>query len=231
MLSVQQLETGYGESVILRDVSLKVESGQVVCLLGRNGVGKTTLCKTIMGILECKNGTISYDGQEITKTPSYARAKKGIGYVPQGRDIFAQLTVKENLILGLEAARDQRKEVPAEAIEKFPILPTFYHRLGGDLSGGQQQQLAFARALASSPDLLILDEPTEGIQPSIVQDIQNVILGIKEKGDTAILLVEQSIDFVKKVADYYYVVDKGTIVAEGHIDTLDEEAVKSHLVV
>jgi urea transport system ATP-binding protein len=231
MLSVQQLESGYGESVVLRDISIEVKPGQVVCLMGRNGVGKTTLCKSIMGILKAREGEIKYNEETITKLAPYQRAKKGIGYVPQGRDIFGQLSVRENLILGLEAARDGRKEVPAEAIEKFPILPTFYERRGGDLSGGQQQQLAFARALASSPDLLILDEPTEGIQPSIVQDIQDVIRGIKSQGNTAILLVEQSIDFVKSVADYYYVIDKGTVVAQGSIDTLDEDAVKMHLVV
>jgi urea transport system ATP-binding protein len=231
MLSVQQLESGYGESVVLRDISIEVKPGQVVCLMGRNGVGKTTLCKSIMGILKAREGEIKYNEETITKLAPYQRAKKGIGYVPQGRDIFGQLSVRENLILGLEAARDGRKEVPAEAIEKFPILPTFYERRGGDLSGGQQQQLAFARALASSPDLLILDEPTEGIQPSIVQDIQDVIRGIKNQGNTAILLVEQSIDFVKSVADYYYVIDKGTVVAQGSIETLDEDAVKMHLVV
>lgn len=231
MLSVQQLESGYGESVVLRDISIEVKPGQVVCLMGRNGVGKTTLCKSIMGILKAREGEIKYNEETITKLAPYQRAKKGIGYVPQGRDIFGQLSVRENLILGLEAARDGRKEVPTEAIEKFPILPTFYERRGGDLSGGQQQQLAFARALASSPDLLILDEPTEGIQPSIVQDIQDVIRGIKSQGKTAILLVEQSIDFVKSVADYYYVIDKGTVVAQGSIDTLDEDAVKMHLVV
>ena len=231
MLSVQQLESGYGESVVLRDISIEVKPGQVVCLMGRNGVGKTTLCKSIMGILKAREGEIKYNDETITKLAPYQRAKKGIGYVPQGRDIFGQLSVRENLILGLEAARDGRKEVPAEAIAKFPILPTFYERRGGDLSGGQQQQLAFARALASSPDLLILDEPTEGIQPSIVQDIQDVIRGIKNQGNTAILLVEQSIDFVKSVADYYYVIDKGTVVAQGSIETLDEDAVKMHLVV
>jgi urea transport system ATP-binding protein len=231
MLSVHQLESGYGESIVLRDISIEVNPGQVVCIMGRNGVGKTTLCKSIMGILKTKQGIISYNQENVTKLAPYQRAKKGIGYVPQGRDIFAQLTVKENLVLGLEAARDGRKTVPQEAIEKFPILPTFYARRGGDLSGGQQQQLAFARALASSPDLLILDEPTEGIQPSIVQDIQDVIRGIKSQGNTAILLVEQSIDFVKSVADYYYVIDKGTVVAEGSIAQLDEDAIKLHLTV
>ena len=191
MLSVQQLEAGYGESVILRDISIRVAKGQVVCIMGRNGVGKTTLVKSIMGILKARKGVISYSDEDMTKKPPYKRAKAGIGYVPQGREIFAQLTVKENLLLGLEACRVVPREIPPEALEKFPVLPTMYARRGGDLSGGQQQQLAFARALASKPDLLLLDEPTEGIQPSIVQDIQDVIRSIKEQGNTAILLVEQ----------------------------------------
>lgn len=231
MLSVQQLEAGYGESIILRDISIRVSKGQVVCIMGRNGVGKTTLVKSIMGILKAKKGTISYMDKDMTKNPPYKRAKAGIGYVPQGREIFAQLTVKENLLLGLEACPVVPTEIPPEAIEKFPVLPTMYSRRGGDLSGGQQQQLAFARALASKPDLLLLDEPTEGIQPSIVQDIQDVIRSIKQQGNTAILLVEQSIDFVRSVADYFYILEKGSVVAEGEIAELDETMVSQHLVV
>jgi urea transport system ATP-binding protein len=231
MLSVQQLEAGYGESIILRDVSIKVKQGQVVCIMGRNGVGKTTLVKSIMGVLKAKKGSITYMDDDMTKKPPYKRAKAGIGYVPQGREIFAQLTVKENLLLGLEACREVGTEIPPEAIEKFPVLPTMYERRGGDLSGGQQQQLAFARALASKPDLLLLDEPTEGIQPSIVQDIQDVIRSIKQQGHTAILLVEQSIDFVKSVADYFYILEKGSVVAEGKISDLDDTVVHKHLVV
>ncbi|MFC6334489.1 urea ABC transporter ATP-binding subunit UrtE [Paenibacillus septentrionalis] len=231
MLSVNQIESGYGESTILRQVSIEVPPGQVVCLMGRNGVGKTTLTKTIMGAIKTKNGAIHYNGQNITKLAPYERAKLGIGYVPQGREIFGQLTVQENLLLGLEASRDRKAGVPASAIDKFPVLPSMYNRKGGDLSGGQQQQLAFARALASKPKLLLLDEPTEGIQPSIVQDIQDVIRSIKQQGDTAILLVEQSIDFVKSVADYYYILEKGTVVASGSIDTLDEQVIRQHLVV
>jgi urea transport system ATP-binding protein len=231
MLSVQQLEAGYGESIILRDISIRVSKGQVVCIMGRNGVGKTTLVKSIMGILKAKKGTISYMDKDMTKNPPYKRAKAGIGYVPQGREIFAQLTVKENLLLGLEACPVVPNEIPPEAIEKFPVLPTMYNRRGGDLSGGQQQQLAFARALASKPDLLLLDEPTEGIQPSIVQDIQDVIRSIKQQGNTAIMLVEQSIDFVRSVADYFYILEKGSVVAEGEIAELDEGKVNQHLVV
>jgi urea transport system ATP-binding protein len=231
MLSVQQLEAGYGESIILRDISIRVNKGQVVCIMGRNGVGKTTLVKSIMGILKAKKGTITYMDDDMTRKPPYKRAKAGIGYVPQGREIFAQLTVKENLLLGLEACRVVPTDIPPEAIEKFPVLPTMYGRRGGDLSGGQQQQLAFARALASRPDLLLLDEPTEGIQPSIVQDIQEVIRSIKQQGNTAILLVEQSIDFVRSVADYFYILEKGSVAAEGEIGALDESMVRQHLVV
>jgi urea transport system ATP-binding protein len=231
MLSVQRLEAGYGESIILRDISIRVDKGQVVCIMGRNGVGKTTLVKSIMGILKAKKGTISYMDNDMTKKPPYKRAKSGIGYVPQGREIFAQLTVKENLLLGLEACRVVPSEIPPEAIAKFPVLPTMYERRGGDLSGGQQQQLAFARALASKPELLLLDEPTEGIQPSIVQDIQEVIRSIKQQGHTAILLVEQSIDFVRSVADYFYILEKGSVAAEGQISELDESMVRQHLVV
>lgn len=231
MLSVKHIEAGYGESIILRDISLEVKPGQVVCLMGRNGVGKTTLTKTIMGTIKAKSGSIIYDEQNVTKLAPYERAKLGIGYVPQGREIFAQLSVQENLLLGLEASRDRKNGVPASAIDKFPVLPSMYQRKGGDLSGGQQQQLAFARALASKPKLLLLDEPTEGIQPSIVYDIQEVIRSIKQQGDTAILLVEQSIEFVKSVADYYYILEKGAIVAEGSIDTFDDSVVRQHLVV
>ncbi|MCR8657598.1 urea ABC transporter ATP-binding subunit UrtE [Paenibacillus endoradicis] len=231
MLSVKQIESGYGESIILRDVSIEVKPGQVVCIMGRNGVGKTTLTKTIMGALKSKTGSISYNNQDITKLPPYERSRLGIGYVPQGREIFAQLTVQENLLLGLEANRTVKNGVPQSSIEKFPVLSSMYNRKGGDLSGGQQQQLAFARALASKPKLLLLDEPTEGIQPSIVQDIQDVIRGIKAQGETAILLVEQSIDFVKSVADYYYIIEKGAIVAEGTIETFDDAVVRQHLVV
>lgn len=231
MLSVQRLEAGYGDSVILRDISIEVKPGQVVCLMGRNGVGKTTLVKSIMGVLKARKGSVTYNGRDITKLPPYARAKSGIGLVPQGREIFGQLTVKENLLLGLEASRMTRISVPKEAIAKFPVLPTMYERRGGDLSGGQQQQLAFARALAAAPDLLLLDEPTEGIQPSIVQDIQGVIRSIKEQGKTAILLVEQSIEFVKSVADYFYILEKGAVVAQGPISEFDESAVRQYLVV
>ncbi|MDQ6420745.1 urea ABC transporter ATP-binding subunit UrtE [Paenibacillus sp. LHD-117] len=236
MLAVQQLESGYGESVILRNVSLRVKPGQVVCLMGRNGVGKTTLMKSIMGLLRAREGKVSYNGADLTKKAPSVRAKSGIGYVPQGREIFAQLSVYENLLLGLEASRSKQArkagaEIPPEAIEKFPALPAMYERRGGDLSGGQQQQLAFARALASRPEMLLLDEPCEGIQPSIVDDIRDVIRSIKEEGNTAILLVEQSLDFVKSVGDYFYVLDKGAIAWEGDLDGLTEDVIRQFLTV
>lgn len=235
MLTVQRLEAGYGESVILRDVSLTVEPGQVVCLMGRNGVGKSTLVKSIMGLLKARKGAVSFKGADVTKRAPGERARKGIGYVPQGREIFSQLSVYENLRIGLEANRDPAKrrgrDIPDVAVEKFPILPTFYKRRGGDLSGGQQQQLAFARALISEPELLLLDEPTEGIQPSIVDDIRDVIRSIRDEGKTAILLVEQSLDFVRSVGDKFYIMEKGSIVWEGGRDELDDPAVMRYLTI
>jgi urea transport system ATP-binding protein len=231
MLSVQQLNAGYGESIILRGVSLAVKPGQVVCLLGRNGVGKTTVMKSIMGVLKARKGTVSYKEADLTKREPGERAKTGIGYVPQGREIFPQLTVYENVLLGLEARTDGLRTVPEAAVEKFPVLPSMYARRGGDLSGGQQQQLAFARALASDPDLLLLDEPCEGIQPSIVDDIRDVIRAIKADGKTAILLAEQSLEFVRSVGDYFYILDKGQIAWEGTVEQLDEDVVKQYLTV
>ncbi|WP_429370443.1 urea ABC transporter ATP-binding subunit UrtE [Paenibacillus sp. DS2015] len=231
MLAVQQLETGYGESTILRNVSLKVKPGQVVCLLGRNGVGKTTLMKSIMGLLKAREGSISYNGSDLTKKAPGLRAKSGIGYVPQGREIFSQLSVYENLLLGLEATKVKVDNIPEEALAKFPVLPTMYNRRGGDLSGGQQQQLAFARALASKPEVLLLDEPCEGIQPSIVDDIRDVIRSIKQDGKTSILLVEQSLEFVKSVGDYFYVLEKGAIAWEGEFESLNDEVIRKYLTV
>lgn len=231
MLAVQQLEAGYGESVILRDVSLRVRKGQVVCLLGRNGVGKTTLMKSIMGLLKARQGVVSYKEANLTKASPGVRARTGIGYVPQGREIFAQLTVYENILLGLEASKEKSREIPASAIEKFPVLPTMYERRGGDLSGGQQQQLAFARALASKPEVLLLDEPCEGIQPSIVEDIRDVIRSIKAEGTTAVLLVEQSLEFVQSVGDYFYILEKGAIAWEGGLEQLTDEVVRTYLTV
>ena len=190
MLTVQNIHQYYGGSNILRDVSLQAPLGQVTVLLGRNGVGKTTLLKCLMGLVPIRSGHIQLDGQPIEKFTPYERAKAGIGYVPQGREIFARLTVEENLRMGL-ATQSGRTPIPAELFELFPILQQMKHRRGGDLSGGQQQQLAIARALAAGPKLLILDEPTEGIQPSIIKDIGRVIRMLADRVDMAILLCEQ----------------------------------------
>lgn len=231
MLKLQGVESGYGESAVLRGVSMVVDPAKIVCLVGRNGVGKTTLMRTITGQLRIRQGRMSLGEQEVTGWDSVKRARGGIGYVPQGREIFPQLTVKENLLLGLEPCVPRTKAFPEDVLALFPVLPQMYHRQGGDLSGGQQQQLAFARALASRPKVLLLDEPTEGIQPSIVEEIQDVIRGIKAKGETSVILVEQSIEFVRSVADYIYVMDKGTIVAEGVQDAIDMEQFEHYLTV
>lgn len=231
MLALSGIEAGYNESMVLRRVQMSVRKGQVVCMMGRNGVGKTTLMRTITGQLRAKSGYIQLGGHDITKQDMAKRAKRGIGYVPQGRDIFPMLTVMENLLLGLEACRVRTKEVPKDVMELFPVLGSMLKRQGGDLSGGQQQQLAIARALASRPKLLILDEPTEGIQPSIVEDIREVIHHMKHTGMMSILLVEQSIEFVRSVADYVYVMDKGTIAYQGNPNEMDMERFEHYLTV
>lgn len=231
MLLLKGVESGYGESVVLRQVHLDIKPGQVVCLMGRNGVGKSTLLRTLMGILKVRKGSIHWDGKEVTKWDSAKRARVGIGYVPQGRDVFPQMSVRENLLLGLETAPKGTKVIPADVLEMFPVLKTMMNRQGGDLSGGQQQQLAFARALATRPRLLLLDEPTEGIQPSIVDDIRDVIIQIKNQGNTAILLVEQSEEFVRSVADYIYVMDKGAIAMHGKPEELELASFEHYLTV
>ena len=231
MLKIDHLESGYGESMVLRDVSLSIKPGQIVCLMGRNGVGKSTLLKTMMGLIRPKKGSIQYDGKSITHFPPDKRARAGIGYVPQGREIFSHLTVEENLLLGLEANHTKQHSIPDFLFTMFPILQSMLKRRGGDLSGGQQQQLAIARALASAPKLLLLDEPMEGIQPSIVLEIEQVIESIKQKREMSILLVEQSLAFATCIADYYYMLDKGSIVAEGSSADLNEDQVRKHLLV
>ncbi len=214
MLTVQNIHQYYGGSNILRDVSLQAPLGQVTVLLGRNGVGKTTLLKCLMGLVPIRSGHIQLNGKPIEKFTPYERAKAGIGYVPQGREIFARLTVEENLRMGL-ATQSGRTPIPAELFELFPILQQLKHRRGGDLSGGQQQQLAIARALAAGPKLLILDEPTEGIQPSIIKDIGRVIRMLADRGDMAILLCEQYYDFAEALADHYCVMERGEVIASG----------------
>ena len=214
MLNVKNINQYYGGSHILRDVSIQAHLGKVTVVLGRNGVGKTTLLKSLMGLVAIKTGSIEFDGKPIHKDTPYQRARAGIGFVPQGREIFARLTVEENLRMGL-AYKSASTAIPAELYELFPVLKQMLNRRGGDLSGGQQQQLAIARALAAKPKLLILDEPTEGIQPSIIKDIGRVIRMLADRGDMAILLVEQYYDFAQELADNYVVMERGAVLASG----------------
>jgi urea transport system ATP-binding protein len=233
MLQVSNLNVYYGESHILRDVDLSVPSGQMVCLIGRNGVGKTTLLKTIMGLLKPRTGEIFFNDLAITKLTTDRRAKLGIGYVPQGREIIPRVTVKENLLLGLEArsiGRVGNEEIPEEIFELFPVLKTMLSRMGGDLSGGQQQQLAIARALMGKPRLLVLDEPTEGIQPSIILEIEAAVKRIIAATGISVLLVEQHLHFVRQ-ADKYYAMQKGGIVASGSTEELSQEVIQRFLAV
>jgi urea transport system ATP-binding protein len=232
MLNVKNINQYYGGSHILRDVSLQVHLGQVTVLLGRNGVGKTTLLKSLMGLVPIKTGSIEFDGKAIHHATPYERARTGIGFVPQGREIFARLTVEDNLRMGL-AYKSASTPIPAELYELFPVLRQMLGRRGGDLSGGQQQQLAIARALAAKPKLLILDEPTEGIQPSIIKDIARVIRGLADHGlngeKVAILLVEQYYDFAQDLADDYLVMERGEFIARGQGKDMQADGVR-HLV-
>jgi len=230
MLAVANLNQYYGGSHILRNVSFDAPSGQVTALLGRNGVGKTTLLKTLMGLVPAASGQIRFDGAEITRQPSHARVKAGIGYVPQGREIFPRLTVQENLLMGL-AAQPRGTQIPQRIYDMFPVLKQMLNRRGGDLSGGQQQQLAIGRALAMGPKLLILDEPTEGIQPSIIKDIERVIRALAQSGEMAIVLVEQYYDFARSLADQYLVMERGEIVLRGTGADMDKDNVRDRLAV
>jgi len=214
MLAMEHIHQYYGGSHILRDISLTAKAGQITVLLGRNGVGKTTLLKSLMGLVPVRQGHISFEGHTITHATPYERARAGIGYVPQGRDIFNRLTVEDNLRMGL-ATQPASADIPSELFELFPVLAQMRQRRGGDLSGGQQQQLAIARALAGKPKLLVLDEPTEGIQPSIIKDIGRVIQTLARRGDMAILLCEQYYDFAEELADAYLVMERGEVIAQG----------------
>jgi urea transport system ATP-binding protein len=229
MLRIEQLQVSYGETLILRGVDLEVGAGEVVCLMGRNGVGKTTLLKSIMGLLRPRSGRVLFEDQNLTRAAPYVRARARIGYVPQGREIFPQLTVLENLQVGLLANPARPRSVPEPIFDYFPKLKHLLHRKGGVLSGGEQQQLAIARALVGDPKLLILDEPTEGIQPSIISLIGQVLRALKERSRVAILLVEQYLEFVTKLADSYYVMEKGAIVLRGKSPELDSELIKPYL--
>jgi urea transport system ATP-binding protein len=232
MLRISDLNVYYGESHILRNVDLTVPEGKIICLIGRNGVGKTTLMKTIMGLLQPRTGSIVLGDRHILAYPPHQRAKMGIGYVPQGREIIPRLTVEENLILGLEALpqRSSKVNIPTEIFDLFPVLKKMLNRMGGDLSGGQQQQLAIARALMGNPRLLVLDEPTEGIQPSIILEIEAAVKQIAATKNMSVLLVEQHLHFVRQ-ADGYYAMQKGSIVASGSTSELSKDVIQQFLAV
>jgi urea transport system ATP-binding protein len=231
MLKVEKLNQYYGSSHTLRDVSFEVPAGACTAVLGRNGVGKTTLLKCLMGVLPVESGTVSFAGRDVTGMPSHARVRLGIGYVPQGREIFPRLTVEENLRMGLASRRSgAARDIPAEVFDMFPVLKAMLRRRGGDLSGGQQQQLAIARALAMRPRLLVLDEPTEGIQPSIIKEIERVIRALSERGEMAILLVEQYFDFARELADRYVILRRGEVVHRGSGADMDAQQLRSYLV-
>ena len=228
MLVVDSLNQFYGGSHILRGLSFEAKLGEVTVVLGRNGVGKTTLLKSLMGVVPVKSGHIKLDGADITRATPYERARRGIGYVPQGREIFGRLTVEDNLRMGL-ATKPGGTAIPAELFELFPVLKQMLHRRGGDLSGGQQQQLAIARALAAGPKLLILDEPTEGIQPSIIKDIGRVIRMLADRKTMAIVLVEQFYDFAAELADQYLVMERGEIIARGRGAAMAADGVRARM--
>ena len=231
-LTIDGLNQYYGGSHILRDVALTASAGKCTALLGRNGVGKTTLLKCIMGLLPAASGRVSFAGEDLGRLPPHRRAALGLGYVPQGREIFARLTVEENLFAGMATLPAARAAaIPPFVFEMFPVLKQMLRRRGGDLSGGQQQQLAIARALVAEPRVLILDEPTEGIQPSIIKDIERVIRSLRARGNVAILLVEQYYDFAKSLADDYAVMSRGEIVARGEGRNMDADGVRRYLAV
>ena len=228
ILKVEGLNQYYGGSHILRNLGFEARLGEITVVLGRNGVGKTTLLKSLMGVVPVKAGTVALDGADITKAPSYERVKRGIGYVPQGREIFGRLTVEENLRMGLATKRGGTA-IPAQLFELFPVLQQMIGRRGGDLSGGQQQQLAIARALAAGPRLLMLDEPTEGIQPSIIKDIGRVIRMLADRKTMAIVLVEQYYDFAAELADQYLVMERGEIVMRGRGADMAADGVRQRM--
>ena len=230
MLKVEGLNQYYGGSHILRGLGFEAKLGEVTVVLGRNGVGKTTLLKTLMGLVPAKSGRVRLQGQDITALPPYERVRRGIGYVPQGREIFGRLTVQDNLRMGL-AVKPGGTPIPAELFELFPVLQQMIGRRGGDLSGGQQQQLAIARALAAGPKLLILDEPTEGIQPSIIKDIGRVIRMLADRGTMAVLLVEQYYDFAAGLADQYLVMERGAIVQRGRGADMAADGVRQRMAI
>ena len=231
LLRIQGLNQSYGGSRTLWGIDLDVAAGTRLCLMGRNGMGKTTLLKCLMGLIPAASGAMSFDGVDLLARPPEARARLGIGYVPQGREIFPQLTVEENLQIGLGARRDGGRTIPPRVFELFPVLRKMLQRRGGDLSGGQQQQLAIGRALVLEPRLLILDEPTEGIQPNIVHEIGDIILRLNREAGVTVLLVEQKLPFARRVASEFRILDKGRLVAGGAIDELSDDDIRQYLTV
>lgn len=231
LLELSNVTAGYGQTPVLFDVSMKVEKGDLACLLGRNGVGKTTLLRSIIGLNPLSKGSMVFDADDISKTPTYKRAKYGIAYIPQGREIIPYLSVLDNLKLGLAASGRKSKKVPDEIFEFFPMLKEHLSRQGGLLSGGQQQQLAIARGLMCNPKLMLLDEPTEGIQPSIVQEIEETLKRINQEKGITVLVVEQKIDFARQLAEKFFIMDKGAIVARGETEALTDSMVNQYLAV
>jgi urea transport system ATP-binding protein len=231
MLSVENIDLHYGASKALHNINLSAQKGQITSILGRNGVGKTSIARAVTGRHSISAGKIVWEDKEIARASIAERARLGISYVPQGREIFSQLTVLENLKTGYAVLPRKYRKIDDEIFDLFPVLRKMLHRRGGDLSGGQQQQLAIARALVMKPRLLILDEPTEGIQPSIIKDIHNVISILRQRGEMAILLVEQYFEFARNLADSYVVMDRGNVVVAGNIQDMDEEKVRSYLTV
>jgi len=229
MLSIQNVSFSYGMVQALRDVSMTMAPGRVTCVMGRNGVGKTTLMKNIMGLLRNNAGGVLLGDQDVSRLPANRRAKAGIALVPQGRQIFPKLTVEENLLVGLQARTDGVRKIPVELYDLFPVLKTMSRRMGGDLSGGQQQQLAIARALAGDPKVLLLDEPTEGIQPNIIQQIGHILRKLVTERGMTIVLVEQYLDFVREFGQYFYIMNRGKVVSEGETAQLTPEVVNQHL--
>lgn len=231
MLKIRGLNQFYGESHTLWDLDIEIEEGKCTCLMGRNGVGKTTLLSCIMGLTKTESGSIEFNGVDLTNMSAEKRAPSGVGYVPQGRQIFPTMTVEENLQIGLPVRRDKAKKIPDFIYEIFPVLKEMKHRRGGDLSGGQQQQLAIGRALVVNPKLLILDEPTEGIQPNIVQEIGDIIRRLNNEIGLTVLLVEQKLPFVRRTSDNFIIMDRGRKVAEGALEALNDDLVQAYLTV
>ena len=229
VLAIRGLNQFYGDSHTLWDVDLDIAAGSRLCLMGRNGMGKTTLLKCLMGLLPARSGSVAFEGTDLLKRPAELRAQLGIGYVPQGREIFSHLTVEENLRIGLGIRKNGPRSIPDRVFDLFPVLKKMLKRLGGDLSGGQQQQLAIGRALVLEPKLLILDEPTEGIQPNIVHEIGDIVLRLNKEHGLTVLLVEQKLPFARRVASEFCILDKGRRVAAGSVGGLTEEVVRTHL--